>query len=104
LAFVYALGLGLPLTVVAVLLRRTDGRRQGRFWQALKGRAFEVRLFGRALHLHTTNLFSGLLLIAVGALLATGTLYTLTQAAVNSDLGRWIVEAEETIGRVFGLQ
>ncbi|GAB4587365.1 cytochrome c biogenesis CcdA family protein [Nocardia sp. IFM 10818] len=57
---VYALGMAMPLFVMAILWDRFDlGRRR---W--LRGRSFTV---GR-LHLHTTSLISGVFFIAVGAL------------------------------------
>ncbi|MFE9395754.1 cytochrome c biogenesis CcdA family protein [Streptomyces flavidovirens] len=57
---VYALGMAVPLFVLALLWERYElGRRQ---W--LRGRAFKVGRF----ELHTTSLLSGLFFVALGAL------------------------------------
>lgn len=57
---VYALGMAVPLFVLALLWERFDlGRRR---W--LRGRAFRVGRF----ELHTTSLLSGLFFVALGAL------------------------------------
>ncbi|MET9506942.1 cytochrome c biogenesis CcdA family protein [Streptomyces flavidovirens] len=57
---VYALGMAVPLFVLALLWERFElGRRQ---W--LRGRAFKVGRF----ELHTTSLLSGLFFVALGAL------------------------------------
>ncbi|MEJ2866491.1 cytochrome c biogenesis CcdA family protein [Actinomycetospora sp. OC33-EN08] len=57
---VYAVGMALPLFVLALLWQRFDlGRRS---W--LRGRSFRLG----PLHLHTTSTVSGLLFVAIGAL------------------------------------
>ena len=43
-------------------------------------------------------------MIAIGVLLATGRLTTMTQMAAGSGLGSWFTELEEGISRLFGLQ
>ena len=102
LAFIYALGLGAPLIVVSTFFSRLG--RGTRFWQILKGRGFEVKLGGQVLYLHTTSILSGLLLIGMGYLLASGQLTLLTQIAAGSDLSVWVVEMEERMRTLFGLR
>ncbi len=109
LAFVYALGLGAPLIVVSTFFSRLG--RGTRFWQILKGRGFEVKLGGQVLYLHTTSILSGLLLIGMGYLLASGQLTFITQLAVGNDLSLWVndlslwvVEIEERVQTLFGLR
>ena len=60
LAFIYALGLGLPLILVATFFSRLGTGT--RFWQFLRGRGWTVKIFGRELYLHSTSVISGLLL------------------------------------------
>ncbi len=102
LAFIYALGLGLPLILIATFFSRLGTGT--RFWQFLRGKGFTVKVFGRELFLHTTSLLSGLLLIAMGILLASGRLTMLTQVAAGSDFSMWIVDVEEGLRRLFGLK
>jgi cytochrome c-type biogenesis protein len=102
LAFVYALGLGAPLILVATFFSRVG--HGTRFWQVLKGRGFEVRLGKVEVHLHTTSVLSGLLLIGMGYLLASGQLTLITQLAAGSDLSVWVVEMEERMRALFGLR
>lgn len=102
LAFVYALGLGAPLIVLSTFFSRLG--RGTRFWQLLKGRGFEVKLGGQTLYLHTTSLLSGLLLIGVGYLLASGQLTLITRLAAGNDLSLWVVEIEEQMRALFNLR
>jgi cytochrome c-type biogenesis protein len=102
LAFVYALGLGLPLILIATFFSRVGTGT--RFWGFLRGRGFTVKLFGRELYLHTTSMLSGLLLIFMGALLASGRLTTITQLAASSNFSAWIVDVEENMRSLFGLR
>lgn len=99
LAFVYALGLGLPLILISAFFSRLG---QGsRFWKFIRGREFTIHLGERSLSLHTTNVLSGLLLIAMGLLLASGQLTLLTEFAAGSDLSLWVIEMEERLRAFF---
>lgn len=93
LAFVYALGLGTPLIVLASFLSRRE--RDSRLWRALRGRGFTLRVANTELHLHTASIASGLLLIVIGLLLATGQLAVFSQWALRSPLTQWVLDAEE---------
>ena len=101
LAFVYSLGLGMPLIIVASFFNRLGSGT--RFWRVMQGRGWEVRLAGTTLHLHSTGIVSGLLLIAMGALLASGQLAAITQLAAGSALSNWVIETEERLRGWFGL-
>ena len=98
LAFIYALGLGTPLMLLASFLSRRD--RNSRLWKVMRGRGVSLRLGRAELHLHTTSLASGLLLILVGALLATGQLAVFSKWAVQMPLTQWVLEAEEAVRRL----
>lgn len=102
LAFVYAIGLGTPLILVSTFFGRLG---QGsRFWKVLKGKGFEVQLRNQVLYLHSTSLISGILLIGMGYLLASGQLTAITQLAQSSDISLWVIEMEERIRGLFGLR
>ncbi len=101
LAFVYALGLGMPLIIVASFFTRLGSGT--RFWRIMQGRGWEVRLGGATLHLHSTGIISGLLLIAMGYLLASGQLAAITQLAASSALSNWVIAAEERLHDWFRL-
>ncbi len=94
LLFVFAMGLGLPLTALSLAMARMD--RNSRLWRLLRGRAWQVRLGRRTLHLHSTGLLSGALLIGLGLLVATGRL-----AALNRVLplgpAAWLAGLEERL-------
>ena len=72
LTFVYVLGLGLPLMIVATFFNRLGQGSKG--WRWLRGRGWEIKLGSRTILLHSTNVLSGLLLIVVGILLYSGQL------------------------------
>jgi cytochrome c-type biogenesis protein len=100
LAFLYALGLGTPLILVAGFFSRLGAG--SRFWKLMRGRGFELNLGFTTLYLHTTSVISGVLLIVVGALLASGQLTWLSQWSQTTPLGQWAVGLEEAIDRLFG--
>lgn len=100
LAFVYALGLGSPLIVITAFFHRLG--HGTRFWHLIRGRGREVRLGRLTLHLHTTNILSGLLLIGMGYLLASGQLAVVTQLAARTPLAQWLIAAEEWLVSLFG--
>lgn len=102
LAFIFALGLGMPLILVASLFSQLGHGTP--IWQFLKGRGFTVQLGPWALDLHTTSIISGVLLIVVGYLLASGQMTFFTRLAASNDLSLWVVEMEEVLRGWFGLR
>jgi cytochrome c-type biogenesis protein len=92
LSMVYVLGLGLPLLLLVVGLQA--GGPRGRLVRLLRGRAWEARIDDHTLLLHSTSVISGVLLIAMGILLATGQMAALGAQLAGSDLARWAVELE----------
>lgn len=102
LAFIYALGLGTPLILLATFFNRLGNG--SKFWQMIRGKGFTVSLFGRSLYLHSTSLLSGLLMVIMGVLLATGRLEIISQQANNTFLAQWWVQLEIGLSHMFGLQ
>lgn len=101
LAFIYALGLGLPLILIAAFFSRLGSGTA--FWKILRGRGFTFKVFGQDLYLHSTSIISGLLLIVMGILLASGQLTVITQMAARSDFSNWVLDMEESMRNLFGL-
>jgi cytochrome c-type biogenesis protein len=101
LAFIYALGLGLPLILVATFFSRLGTGT--RFWQFLRGKGWVVNIFGKELYLHSTSLISGGLLIIMGVLLVSGKLTLFTQVAASRS-STWLVDVEEQLRILLGLQ
>lgn len=95
LAFIYALGLGTPLIALSSFLSRRE--RQSRLWAALRGHGFTLTLGQRTLYLHTTSIASGILLIFMGVLLATGQLSMFSKWAMNMPLTQWVLTLEESL-------
>jgi cytochrome c-type biogenesis protein len=102
LAFIYSLGLGTPLILLSTFFNRLGSGSS--FWKMIRGRGFEVSLFGRSLYLHSTSLISGLLMVLMGVLLATGQLEAISRVANNSSFAQWWVQLESSVSRLFGLQ
>jgi cytochrome c-type biogenesis protein len=100
LAFIYAIGLGLPLIVIATFFSRLGSGTV--FWKIIRGRGFSINIAGRWLHLHTTSVISGILLILMGYLLLSGELTQITQLGANSDISLWVIEIEERLNVFFG--
>lgn len=102
LAFIYALGLGLPLILVATFFSRLGNR--SAFWRFMRGKGFDVRLGGATLYLHTTSIISGVLLIVMGYLLASGQLSAIAQVSQSTSLAQWISHLEGGISGLFGVR
>jgi cytochrome c-type biogenesis protein len=99
LAFIYALGLGMPLILMASFFSRLGSG--SRFWRIMRGRGVEVNIGFTTLYLHTTSIASGLLLVVVGVLLATGQLTLLSQWSQQTRMGEWAVSVEQGIENLF---
>lgn len=98
LSFIYALGLGTPLIIVATFFSRLG--RGSRFWTFMRGRSFTLNLGFTQLHLHSTSMASGLLLVVMGLLLASGQMLVLSKWAVQTPLAQWAFEIEQWIYRL----
>ncbi|MBX0327067.1 cytochrome c biogenesis CcdA family protein [Oscillochloris sp. ZM17-4] len=102
LAFIYALGLGTPLILLSTFFNRLGNGSS--FWKVIRGKGFEVNILGRSLFLHSTSLMSGMLMVAMGVLLASGQLEAISRVTNSSDFAQWWVQLESGVGRLFGLQ
>ncbi|MEO7913080.1 MAG: cytochrome c biogenesis protein CcdA [Roseiflexaceae bacterium] len=99
LAFIYTLGLGMPLIALAIYLSRLDTHAP--LWRFMRGRGFTLNLGFTTLYLHTTSIASGVLLIPMGVLLATGQLATLSRWAAQMPLTQWVLRLDEGIRQIF---
>ena len=66
------------------------------FWTLLRGKGWDLTIGGKTFFLHTTNLFSGILLIALGIVLATGYM-TYINSLVPIEVQLWFSQFEETV-------
>lgn len=94
LLFCYAVGLGLPLIIISAFFGHLD--KNSLFWKILRGKGWHVNIGGRAVLLHTTNIFSGLLLIALGAILAMGYM-TYVNSLIPIEIQIWFSSYEEKV-------
>ncbi len=101
LAFIYALGLGLPLILVATFFSRLGNGTP--FWRFMRGKGWTVNIFGKTLYLHSTSVISGVLMILMGALLLSGRLTLITQVAAGQT-STWLVDIEEQLRTLLGLR
>ncbi len=98
LAFIYALGLGMPLIVCASMFSRLGPH--SRVWRFMRGRGFSLSIGMTTLHLHTTSIASGVLLICIGLLLATGQLAVFNQWAAQTSFTQFVLAIEEQMQRL----
>ncbi|MBC8288560.1 MAG: SUMF1/EgtB/PvdO family nonheme iron enzyme [Nitrospinae bacterium] len=94
LLFFYAVGLGLPLIAVATVCGNLP--KDGLFWTLLRGKGWDFTVAGKTFFLHTTNLFSGILLIALGIVLATGYM-TYINSLIPIEVQLWFSKFEEAV-------
>lgn len=99
LAFIYALGVGTPLIITATLFSRIGTGT--RFWRIMRGRGFSFNVGSITLHLHTTSIVSGVLLIAMGWLLASGQMNVFSRWALQTPLTQWVLSLDEGLRNVF---
>lgn len=99
LLFFYAVGLGSPLILIASVCSHLS--KDGWFWRLLRGKAWDIKIGKRTILLHTTNLFSGLLLIALGIALSQGYL-TYFNSLIPIELQIWFSGFEEKVLHWFG--
>ncbi|HYF62465.1 MAG TPA: cytochrome c biogenesis CcdA family protein [Herpetosiphonaceae bacterium] len=100
LTFVYVLGLGLPLMIVATFFNRFGQGSKG--WRWLRGRGWEIKLGSRTILLHSTNVLSGLLLIVVGVLLFSGKLSAFNnEYSFLGGINEWANNIQYDIQRFF---
>lgn len=95
LALFYALGLGAPVIGLAAFLSKHE--RSPRLTRLLRGRGWSFHIGATELHLHTTSLASGLLLILIGTLLATGQLAIFSRWTVQLPLTQWVLDVESAL-------
>ncbi len=90
LLLAYSAGLSLPLILLSLYIEKIN--KKGLLWRLIKGRGFTVAVFGREFYLHSTSVLSGLLMVALGSLMATGYLY-----AFNSLTPAWLQKLENDL-------
>ncbi|MCH8207953.1 MAG: cytochrome c biogenesis protein CcdA [Nitrospinae bacterium] len=94
LLFFYAVGLGLPLIIISTFFGQLS--KESLFWRVLRGKGWEFRFGNHVLVLHTTNLFSGLLLITLGVALSMGYL-TYLNSLIPLEIQIWFSDFEEKV-------
>lgn len=98
LLFFYAIGLGLPLIFIATLCGNLS--KNGLFWRVLRGKGWEVSLGGYTMALHSTNIFSGLLLVILGFALTMGYI-TYINSLIPIEVQIWFSGIEENFLHLF---
>ena len=93
LAFVYALGLGSPLIIISSFFGRLG--MGSPFWQFIKGRMVPVQIAGTTYELHTTSMASGVLLVGMGILLASGNLSAISEWTRQTSLAQFTLSLED---------
>lgn len=94
LLFFYAIGLGLPLILISTFCGHLS--KDGLFWRILRGKGWDIKIGNQVFLLHTTNLFSGLLLILLGWALAMGYI-TYINSLIPIEMQIWFSAIEEKI-------
>ena len=98
LLFAYALGLGSPLIIISTFFGKLS--KDGLFWRILRGKGWSFKIGKWYLYLHTTNLFSGILLIGLGILMSIGYL-TILNSIVPVEFYVWIEGIESKLIELF---
>ncbi len=94
LLFFYAVGLGVPLILFAAFFSHLG--KDTLFWRILRGKAWDIKIGSRTIILHTTNIFSGALLIFLGIALYAGYL-TYFNSLLPLELQIWFADLEEAV-------
>ncbi|MFM7678139.1 MAG: cytochrome c biogenesis protein CcdA, partial [Roseiflexaceae bacterium] len=65
------------------------------FWRFIKGRMVSVRVAGTTYELHTTSMASGVLLVGMGILLASGNLSAISEWTQQTSLAQFTLSLED---------
>ncbi|MBI5892520.1 MAG: sulfite exporter TauE/SafE family protein [Deltaproteobacteria bacterium] len=98
LLFIYALGLGLPLMIISLFFKNMN--RDSIFWRFLKGKGWEVNIFGRTLLLHSTSIISGIIFISLGVLMVSGYLAYINKI-IPLSTQVWFADIEDKLMEMF---
>jgi formylglycine-generating enzyme required for sulfatase activity/cytochrome c biogenesis protein CcdA len=98
LLFFYAVGLGLPLILIATLCSNLP--KDGLFWKVLRGKGWNLIIAGQHISIHSTNIFSGLLLIVLGSALIMGYI-TYINSLIPIEIQIWFSGIEEIVLHMF---
>lgn len=98
LLFIYALGLGLPLMIISLFFKNMN--RDSIFWRFLKGKGWEVNIFGRTLLLHSTSIISGIIFISLGILMISGYLAYINKI-IPLSTQVWFADIEDKLMEMF---
>jgi cytochrome c-type biogenesis protein len=88
----------MPLIITATFFSRLGSG--SRFWHIMRGRGFTLNLGVPTLHLRTTNIARGVLLIAMGVVLASGQLMVCSRGAVQMPWTQWILRLDDGIKQI----
>jgi uncharacterized protein YyaL (SSP411 family)/cytochrome c biogenesis protein CcdA len=92
LLLMYSFGLAVPFLFLAWYIEKFD--KQSLIWRIIRGKELTWNMFGWRGSIHTTNLISGLLFLALGYLIFSGTLYSLSRYAVGTGFQKWLFGLE----------
>lgn len=94
LLFFFAVGLGMPLVILSAFCSHLS--KDSWFWRMLRGKGWNVQIGNHSMLLHSTNVFSGLLLILLGYALASGYL-TYFNSMIPIEVQIWFSGFEEKV-------
>lgn len=101
LAFLYTLGLGIPLIVVSTLLRQLGADTTA--WRVIRGWGCDVPVGRLIVRLHSTAAFSGLMFLTLGYMLASGQLTSITEWAASSQLSMLVLNLDGRLQQLLGM-
>jgi len=87
------LGIAIPLLFFSYYIDKL--RHSKKTWKFLKGKGITIKLGKWKIHTHTTNIIAGILLIIIGYLIFSGTLYTINKYALETPLQKVIFGLED---------
>jgi len=96
LLFTYGLGLALPLMFLSVYLQKS---KSSFIYKIMKGKAFELKIGGKTIFMHTNSIISGVLFIMLGILILSGELTAINNIGANfapvQKLQQWSMAIEQ---------
>ncbi len=99
LSLVYVLGLGLPILLLVGAI--SSAGPSSRVAKVMRGKGWEVTLFGKTFYFHSTSVISGILLILLGFLLLSGQMTALSEQLASSPLTELGLRIEEWLNSLF---
>lgn len=95
LLFLYAIGLGIPLIILSVIIDKRS--RKGIIWKFIKGKILKFKFLNKNFKVHSTTLISAVIFILLGLLIFSGKLTLLERLVSTGSMQKTLIKLEQAL-------